>query len=53
MAQVDIPSVEGTVQIVMSLETLSMILDRFPGLTTFPIPHNEDDLPTYGFRPKN
>lgn len=53
MANLNIPSADGTVQVVMSLDTLSMILDRFPGLTTFPLPHAENDLPTYGFQPKN
>jgi hypothetical protein len=48
----DIRSVDGTVQLVVSVEVLETILSRFPGLTVFSIPTTEDDIPTYGFAPK-
>lgn len=49
----NIESADGSVQVVMSVETLESILSRFPGLTVFQMPLNADDLPTYGFAPKS
>lgn len=49
----NIPSMEGTVQVVMTVHTLEVILSRFPRLEVFPVVHDPDDLPTYAFRVKD
>ena len=49
----NIRSMDGTVQLVLSVETLERILEVFPKIETFEIPTTEDDIPTYGIRPKN
>ena len=48
----DIPAKGGSVQVVMTLDTLEIILSRFPRLEVFPVMHDPDDLPTYAFRVK-
>lgn len=42
----------GTVQLVLQVEVLEMILDKFPNWDIFRIPTGEDDIVTYGVRPK-
>jgi hypothetical protein len=48
----NIPSMDDTVQVVMTVHTLEVILSRFPRLEVFPVVHDPDDLPTYAFRMK-
>jgi len=49
----DIKSLEGTVQLIVSVEVLEGILAKFPGLTIFSVPVPEDEIPTYAFAPKD
>lgn len=48
----EIPAMQGAVQIVMTVDTLEVILSRFPRLEVIPVLHDPDDLPTYAFRDK-